>query len=522
LAGGEDQYMWTDGYVTDVDYTHGFFSELAPINLSLSMLLGQYDWQPNSSEFAYLELGFGQGISLNVNAAVTPGEYWGNDFHPGHTRNALELGAASRSDISVFEDSFEELASRKDMPDFDAIVLHGIWSWVSDRNREFMIDIIRRKLKPGGICYVSYNTFPGWSDAMPIQQLMSSYAKSYGSGVSESRIDSAIEFVEKLANIGAGFFKEQPSALKQLEKIKGGDRKYIAHEYFNEEWCPMLFGQVAESLSKAKLSFGTSARIIDQIDAVNFSTEARQLIGSIKDSNYAEYIKDFILNRSFRKDIFVKGTRVLSSLEQNTRWIDIPFVIRGTRKDLPPGINTRNGNILFDPKVYEPVIEALSDQNFIPKTLKEIHEHKSVRTLSAKKLSEVLRFLCICRFVAPAQSPDVVQRARARSRALNEELCRRAEFSKDVVTLAAPLIGTGVQVSRIEQLFLRAETLGLRDAPGYTWSILKSQGESVNKDRKPLEGDAENLSELQRHYKIFMEERRPLMVRLGIADDKAV
>jgi hypothetical protein len=47
--------------------------------------------------------------------------------------------------------------------------LHGIWSWVSEDNRQIILDFIDRKLKPGGVLYLSYNTQPGWSAFMPLR-----------------------------------------------------------------------------------------------------------------------------------------------------------------------------------------------------------------------------------------------------------------------------------------------------------------------------------------------------------------
>ena len=58
----------------------------------------------------YLELGFGQGLSLNIHAAAYDGEYWGTDFNPTQAGNARELAAASGANVNVFDASFAELA----------------------------------------------------------------------------------------------------------------------------------------------------------------------------------------------------------------------------------------------------------------------------------------------------------------------------------------------------------------------------------------------------------------------------
>jgi hypothetical protein len=69
----------------------------------------------------------------------------------------MDLAAASGADIRVLDASFEELAQRDDLPMFDVIVLHGIWSWVSEVNRRVIVKIARQRLAIGGILYISYN-----------------------------------------------------------------------------------------------------------------------------------------------------------------------------------------------------------------------------------------------------------------------------------------------------------------------------------------------------------------------------
>ena len=70
---------------------------------------------------------------------------------------------ASGAAAKLFDQAFAEFCARPDLPDFDFIGLHGIWSWISDENRAVIVDFIRRKLKVGGVLYISYNTQPGWA-----------------------------------------------------------------------------------------------------------------------------------------------------------------------------------------------------------------------------------------------------------------------------------------------------------------------------------------------------------------------
>src|SRR3546814_20122383 len=76
--------MWNAGYVSEVDYIYGYFSELAPVRLKLALLSRGISHdvgdRPN-----YLALGFGQGHSLHITAATSSGHFFGTDSHPSHT-----------------------------------------------------------------------------------------------------------------------------------------------------------------------------------------------------------------------------------------------------------------------------------------------------------------------------------------------------------------------------------------------------------------------------------------------------
>ncbi|HEY2357618.1 MAG TPA: methyltransferase domain-containing protein, partial [Phenylobacterium sp.] len=149
---------WTSGYVADVNYSFGYFPELNPLRARM-ILLNSGLAPPALS--AACELGFGQGVSVNVHAAASGLPWWGTDFNPSHAAGAQQLAAASGAQASLYDQAFADFCHRPDLPDFDSIGVHGVWSWISDENRAAIVDFIGRKLRPGGVAYFSYNTLPG-------------------------------------------------------------------------------------------------------------------------------------------------------------------------------------------------------------------------------------------------------------------------------------------------------------------------------------------------------------------------
>src|SRR4051812_37880937 len=106
----------TGGYVQEIGYTHGYCSELAPAWLDLACLSAGVSSALAKQPPRYLELAFGQGVSLNIHAAACRGEFWGLDFNRAHAANARSLAAAAGSGATLLEDSFEEFLARAGVP----------------------------------------------------------------------------------------------------------------------------------------------------------------------------------------------------------------------------------------------------------------------------------------------------------------------------------------------------------------------------------------------------------------------
>lgn len=143
---------WSAGYVADVGYTFGYYTELNPLRIKLAFLNKGLVFPEVG---AACELGFGQGLSATLHAAASVTKWFGTDFNPSQASFAQELAAVSGAGARLYDEAFDEFASRDDLPEFDYIGLHGIWSWISDENRAIVVDFIRRKLKVGGVLYIS-------------------------------------------------------------------------------------------------------------------------------------------------------------------------------------------------------------------------------------------------------------------------------------------------------------------------------------------------------------------------------
>lgn len=509
--------MWTDGYVSELEYTHGFYRELSPLIQNLAAFASGYrSLDPATPGYSYLELGFGQGLSFTINAATNPGTFWGTDFNPIQAANAQALAQAAGLDAKVLDASFEELANHPDLPEFDVIALHGIWSWISEANRAVIVDIARRKLRPGGMMYISYNVTPGWSPAMPLRHLMTEYARRQAVGSLDRKIDAAIEFSEKIAKLNAGYFRAYPDMLPRIERLKGQNRNYLAHEYLNSHWNPMPFSQAVEELSEGKLDFATSCNLFDQVDAINLSTEAQATLQELTDPIMRQTVRDYLVNQQFRKDIFIKGGRKFAQLEMNCALQAKTFVLLTPPDKIAKKVNGALGEADLQDQIYAPLTTFLASDRYSAKSFSEIRASEECRQMQGNQVWQALLVLSGMGVCSPTHDMKMAKNVVKSARGLNRELYRRAEFSADSSTIAAPLIGSGVTLGRFEQMFLHAMENAQKAPDEHVSNVLAAQGQRITIDGKAAESEEVQLTEIKKQYAAFQSERLPILKSLMV------
>jgi len=507
---------WTAGYVADIGYTFGYYAELNPMRVKLAFLNKGLAFPETG---AACELGFGQGISANFHAAASITEWHGTDFNPAQAGFAQDLAKAAGVNARLFDDAFADFAKREDLPDFDYIGLHGIWSWISDENRAVIVDFVRRKLKVGGVLYVSYNTLPGWATFAPIRHLMTEHAEVIGSEGkgTVSRIDDAIDFAEKLIGTNPMFARVNPTVAERIKKLKSQNRHYLAHEYFNRDWHPMHFSTMADWLEPAKVSFACSANYLDSIDAINLSSEQQAFLKEFTDERFRESVRDFMVNQQFRKDYWVKGPRRLNALDRVEALGALRVILTTHRPDVPLKMNGAMGEVTLSEKVYSPYLDLLADHK--PRSFAEIERALQSHDINLPKIIEASMVLSASGHLALVQDDEVVEKAKKHTQKLNAHICSLARGTNDIAFLASPVTGGGVPVIRFHQVFVLAITEGLKQPSDWaqmTWDVLNRQGQRLIKEGKSLESAEENLKELNEQAQAFAKRELPILKALKI------
>ncbi len=440
-----------DGYVREIPYTFGVQREMAPAQLALALLLAGFR-PPALAGVRYAELGFGQGFNLALLAAANPtGRFCGNDILPAHLGFVRDLAArAALSNLSVSGTGFAGFADEVAGP-FDLVALHGVWSWVGNRERQEVCGFLARHLDPAGAAYVSHNVLPGWAEALPLRTLLKAHVDR-GTGPLAGRIRAALDFAHALADLPGSHLHASAAARERLAALARQPVAYLAHEYFNEAWTPRYVTDTLAELAIAGLALAGPAQGAEWLERRHLSPAHQALLAGAADAGHGELLYDFATNRPFRRDLFIPaGARPLDPAERDHLLDRVPFARLALPRRVPSRGTLPRGEVPLDRERCVGLMEALAAGPACAADLAAPGDTAPTR--------DSLLALAALGFVAPALPPGARGTA-GDVAAFNDAVLDRAAVDDALGELASPVIGAGLALDRDERLFLRAHRQG--------------------------------------------------------------
>jgi SAM-dependent methyltransferase len=501
--------------LADVEYTAGFYREMAPSHLAFAAIATGYVPGLGPRPRRMLELGFGQGFGLALLAAANPDvEFEGCDANAEHVAHARRLIAdAGLSNIAVSQSGFEQAAARGGDADVDVIALHGVLSWISHAARDAVVAIARQRLRPDGLLYVSYNCMPGWAPMEPIRRLALA-VKQRVAGGSLDQLKTALGILSGLRAGKAVYFAASAAAARHLDGMLAMDPRYLVHEYLGEHWEPLHFVDVASQMAGAGLSYAASATLTENLDQCAVPKDLLPMIAQTTDPLLRETLRDLAANKQFRRDVYARGGGPLGADERRRAWAQIRFVLvvpraRVTFKFLGP-LTELNGN----PLLYAPLVDRL-DQSAA--SFEELLNASAAGESQVGLLMECLTLLVHSGQVLPVMPGAEADAAPAKR--FNRMVVEHAREGRVFDNLAAPVIRTGVPVSDFGLLALSALFEGkghdAQAAGAHGLSILQALGRRPLKNLQPIERDNDAIDFLAEYMRPILDEAVPLWRRLG-------
>jgi hypothetical protein len=507
-----------DGYLNDIGFVPTYFRDLSPARMRLAILKAGF---PAPRIEKACELGFGQGLSLAIHAAASSIEWHGNDINAAHVASARDLLTASGASAHLCHESFAQFAARTDLPDFDYVALAGVWSWISPQNRKVVVDFLRKRLKVGGICYVSYNALPGWAPHMALRDLLVAHA-----GLSDERsapildrVKNAVNFAGRLLNTAPAFARDNPQVAERMARLGGEDLRGVAHEYFNRDLCPMHFSTTASLLAEAALSHAGSAYIGD-LDAIYLTESQKALLDSIEDPAFRMDARDYIANAMFRRDYWIKGPIAPLTGSQRADQLRRTRVI-ATRP--APALPTKLRAVLAlrrvgpPESVYRPILAMLT--RFVPMSLGEIESELRPEGATLEQILEAVLLMAAERQLEPVPDREITGADHQAPRKLNRHLLEKLRCGEEIGYLASLVTGGGVHVGRLQQSCLLALGEGVKEPDGWAEFASKlppPKSFAVSSSRTDPAQFVER-AQLKEQAAAFARDELPLLEALGIA-----
>jgi len=441
-------------YVDDVPYPRQYVPQIAPPLLRLVAAMNGRP-APPEDDFDYCELGSAMGDTLALFAAANPGgRFVGIELNPEHVAFSRRLAVRGQlENLTVLQQDFEQLP-REELPDFDFIVAHGFLTWVSAAKREAVYAFARAKLKPGGLLYVSYDALPGWSAVEPLRRLMLDYTARMGGPVID-RAREGVAYAQRLADSGAAYFANNPTAKSMLALMKTAGLPYVVHEYFNAHWQPLYFADLSRSMAAHDLAFVGQLPLHLNVPELATPPTAKKIAEGTRDRIAFETFKDFANNELFRSDVFAKGKAQPSESEMRFYFESTPFGTMAPLAQLKRDARLPHYTVDFKGPVYDAILGAIADA---PATAMELGLRPALGHLGQLRIGDCLRNLILGGQVVPMriEPPNPMPGSRHRLRLPHNEVAlEEALGGEGPLVLASPVTGAGVRLSLLELIALR-------------------------------------------------------------------
>src|SRR6202043_1578613 len=246
-----------------------------------------------------------------------------------------------------------------ELPQLDYIVAHGVYSWVNQESQRALRRFIDRRLKPGGLVYLSYNAMPGWARDLPFQGLLREFGPKFR-GDDIGRLTAAAQLARTLAGAGVASLAVSFIVKELQERPEDYPPAYLVHEFMPPAWQPLYVTEVRRDMATIGLEPVGSTTLSENFDWMVLDEGARQTLEAIADHDARELVRDYYLEQRFRCDVFARGNRQLGAGERDGRLHSGTFVLARPAPAIRYVTTTPAGSFAYDGPAARAIVAVLA------------------------------------------------------------------------------------------------------------------------------------------------------------------
>lgn len=289
-----------DNTYDELPYEDLAFFHTHPANLAaVAMLCGMTP--PPIERCSVLELGCGAGFNLIAMSESLPdARLVGIDYSARQIEAGREMAAragAANVDLRVGDASALDASLGR----FDYVIAHGLLSWVTPDVRSAIFAACNRHLAPGGIAYLSYNTYPGWHLRSLLFDALRFHAAFEGTPLERVRRARAAldRMIDDLPEPDVEYARLLRS---EIEGLRDDQDAYVFHEFLETDNHPLHFAEFAVQAAQAGLRYVAEARF--GTSAIAQRGDMRRRLEAVSpDLLRQEQYHDLLRNRYFRQSL---------------------------------------------------------------------------------------------------------------------------------------------------------------------------------------------------------------------------
>ena len=276
---------------------------------TIGKLLGMNVAPPGRSRV--LELGCGDGGNLIPMAVSFPqAEFTGLDLAPtAIQRGERALAETGIGNVRLVEGTFT--AADAGWGQFDYIIVHGIYSWVPEATRDELMGVIRDRLAPHGVAFVSYNALPGSHIRGVLRDMMRLHTREISEPAQKVAQARALLSMLMRAPAEAGDIY-RPLLQSDIGKALQSSDFLLYHDDLADISQPFFFSDFVAASNRHALQFAAEANFYQ----MSLDSLPPELAGPLAELGQRDLIAkeqylDFLTCRSFRQTLLCHADVVL-------------------------------------------------------------------------------------------------------------------------------------------------------------------------------------------------------------------